>query len=139
VKIVLLPICDNDFYLISNLPISKISFHEPIINLSVCYFNQSFQNDVAGNEELLLVINKFHDTVTIGQVMHGDRLSEHVVSNTSHLNCVSREKATPVDECWPLKGNWVIPLVHDQHSDDPLISIDDEVSSELKSIFLSLG
>lgn len=71
--------------------------------------------------------------------MHSDCLSEHIFSNAPHLNGVSGEETTSVDEGWPLKGDWVVSLVHDQHSNDPLISIDDEVASELKSVFLSLG
>ena len=68
--------------------------------------------------------------------MQSDALREHVFPDASHLNGISREKAASIDECWSLKANRIIPLVHNEHPCDLLISVYDEITSEFETILL---
>jgi len=66
------------------------------------------------------------------------RLSEHIITHASHLHCVWSEELATVHEATSLKGHWVVSLVHYQHPNQTLISINNEVAAKLMRVFLSL-
>lgn len=68
--------------------------------------------------------------------MDGDCLCEHVLPYATHLNAVRRKKATSVHEATTFKDHWVVAFIHDQHSNQTFITVDNEVTSELMHVFL---
>jgi hypothetical protein len=91
VKLVLFCVRDYDFDLISDLSVSEIPFHESVVNLGICNFDQGFEHHVAWNQEFLLVVDKFKHAISVCQVMHRHGLGKHVVPYTSHLHGICRE------------------------------------------------
>ena len=138
-ELIFLAVEQNDFDLISNLPVFEIPFHEPIVDLGIRNVDHCFQNYVARQQKLLLVVDEFQHTISIGEIVQSDALSEHVLPDAPHLNCISGEKSASVYESWSLEGNWIISFVHNEHSSNFLISIYDEITSELETILLLLG
>jgi hypothetical protein len=66
----------------------------------------------------------------------GDGLCKHVVPNATHLGGVCREESASIQKTASRERHWIVPLIHDQHANDPFISIDDEVATELVHVFL---
>ena len=85
------------------------------------------------------MVNEFHHAVSVGEIVHRDGLGEHVFSNTPHLNGICREKAASVNESRSLKRNRVVSFVHDKHSGNLFITVDDEISTKFKTILLLFG
>ena len=70
--------------------------------------------------------------------MQGDSLGEHVISNASHLDCIGCEELASIHEAAASEGHRVVPLVHNEHSNDSLVAIDNEVSAKLVHVLLLL-
>lgn len=60
-----------------------------------------------------------------------------VLSHTSHLYCVLSVARTSIRVTWSQKGNWIVTLLNNQHSNYLFISIDDKVASKLIRILIS--
>jgi len=84
------------------------------------------------------MVDELQRAVTVAEIMQSHCLSEHVVAHTPHLHSVWGEKLATVHEASSFKGYWVVSLVHDEHANDTLISINDEVATELVHVFLAL-
>ena len=69
--------------------------------------------------------------------MDNDGLSKHVISYASHLYCVGREEFATIDKAATGERNWIISLVHDEHPDKTLISVNYEISTKLVHVFLA--
>jgi hypothetical protein len=65
----------------------------------------------------LFLVYKLEHAVAIGQIVDDDGLSKHVISYTSHLNCVGREEFASIDKAATGECDWIISLVHDKHPD----------------------
>lgn len=132
---------EQDFNLISYLTILEVAFDQAIIDVNVCgtLWQEGFEENVGRNKELLLLVDKLEGAVAIAQIMQSDSLGKHVVSDTPHLNSIRREELSTIDEAASFESNWVISLVHDEHSDDSFVTIDDEISSEFMHVFLLLN
>ena len=61
-------------------------------------------------------------------------LGMHVLTYAAHLNGVRREETTAVLEVRSRKANRIVTFVYNQHSDDLLVAVDYEISSELVHI-----
>ena len=61
-----------------------------------------------------------------------------VWSNGSHLDTVLSVGGTSVGETWSDDGHWVVSALHDQHSDELLDTVDDEVATHLVGLLLVL-
>jgi len=61
-------------------------------------------------------------------------LGMHVLTHAAHLNGVRREETTAVLEVRSRKANRIVTFVDNQHSDDLLVAVDYEISSELVHI-----
>ena len=68
--------------------------------------------------------------------MQGNRLSEHIISNTSHLDGLWREELSSIHKTASRESYWVVSLVHNEHSNDSLVTIDNKVSTKLVHVFL---
>ena len=77
------------------------------------------------------MVDELQRAVAITQVMQCDGLGKHIVSHASHLHRIWREELASVHEAASLKRDWVVSLVHDEHTDDSLITIDDEIATKL--------
>ena len=78
-------------------------------------------------------------TVSITQIVKCECLSEEIISNTSHLNCILSVEFSSVDKVRSHKGHWIVSLSHDEHSHDSLIAIDNEIASKLSHVFMLLN
>jgi hypothetical protein len=136
---VLLRISNHNLNLVPNLSIFKIPLDQSVVNLGVSDFAQGLEKHVHGDQELLFVVNELHHAVAVDQVVHGDGLGEHVITHASHLHCVGRKHFASVDEGGPLERNRVISFVHNQHSHNSLISIDNKIPAKFKTIFFHSG
>lgn len=67
--------------------------------------------------------------------MDSDCLGMHIISNTPHLNCIWSKEFTSVCEAASLESNWVVSFIHNEHTNDSLVSIDDKVATELMHVF----
>ena len=132
---------EQDFNLIANLTILEVALDKAIIDINVSgtLGQKSLQKDVGWDEELLLLVDKLKGAVAIAQVMQSDSLGKHVVSDTSHLDSVGCEELSTVDKAASFKGDGVVSLVHNEHSYDSLITIDDEVTTEFMHVFFLLN
>tara|TARA_B110001450_G_scaffold172660_1_gene161043 strand:- start:339 stop:764 length:426 start_codon:yes stop_codon:yes gene_type:complete len=137
--LIFISIAEHNFDLVTDLSISEIALDESVVDLNVGHFSHGLEHHIAWNQEFLFVINELHHAVTVGQVMNGDCLSKHIVSHASHLNSICREETASVDESWSLESNWIVSFIHDQHSNNSFVTINDEISTELIAIFFSLG
>ena len=68
--------------------------------------------------------------------MQSHCLSEHIVTNAAHLHCIGCEELAPIHEATTLKSDRIVALVHDQHADDTLITINNKVASKLVHVLL---
>lgn len=71
--------------------------------------------------------------------MQGKGLREEILSDTAHHYRIGSEELVPVDEGRTIEGYWVVPLCHDEHTDESLVTVDNKVSSELCHVFLLLN
>ena len=126
--------------MITYLSILKVALDQPVIDVGICSTlgKQGFQEDVGGDKELLLLVDELECAVTITQVVKRNRLSKHIVSHAPHLHGVWREEFTSVDEAASRECHWVVPLVHDEHTNDSFITINDKVSTKLMHVLLPL-
>lgn len=67
--------------------------------------------------------------------MQSHSLCKHVVSHATHLDSIRSEKLSSVHKAASFEGNRVVSLVHDQHADDSLVSIDNEIATEFMHVF----
>ena len=135
-----LAILEKYFNLVTNLAILEVALDQSVVDHGVgrALWHECLEQDIRWNKELLLVIDELEDAVSVLLVMQSHSLSEHIISNTSHLHRIWREELRAVDEAASLESHWVVPLVHDQHTDDSLVAINDEVASELVHVLLGL-
>jgi hypothetical protein len=68
--------------------------------------------------------------------VHCKSLGEEVISHASHLDGIGSEELASVDEAAPLEGNWIVTLCLNEHSNDSFVSIDYEIASHFRHIFL---
>ena len=122
------------------MSILKVALDQSVIDVGICSTlgKQSLQEDVGRDEELLLLVDELECAVTIAQVVKRNRLSKHIISHASHLHSVGCEEFTSVNEAASRERHGVVPLVHDEHTNDSLITINDKVSAELMHVFLPL-
>mmetsp|Transcript_31722 Transcript_31722/g.48609 ORF Transcript_31722/g.48609 Transcript_31722/m.48609 type:complete len:318 (-) Transcript_31722:559-1512(-) len=139
VELVFLAVHQDHFNLVANLLVLEIALHDSLVDLRVSYFLHGLEHDVDWNEEFLLVVDKLHHAVTVGQVVDCDRLGEHVLTHAPHLYGVGREQTATVDEGWSLESDWVVSLVHNKHTHDTLVTVYDEVPSEFEAVLPLLG
>jgi hypothetical protein len=85
----------------------------------------------------LFLVDKLEHAVAIGQIVDDDGLGKHIISYTSHLDCVGREEFSSVDKAATGERDWIVSLVHDEHPDKTLVSVNNEISAELMHVFLS--
>ena len=69
--------------------------------------------------------------------MYSNSLCKHIIPNTSHLHRISGEHPASINKGWSLECNRIIPLIHNQHPHNPLISIDNKISTEFKAILFT--
>ena len=131
---------EEDLDLIADLPILEVAFDETVVNVDIggTLWEQSLQQDVSWYQELLLLVDEFESAVTIAEVVKCDGLGKHVITHAAHLHGVRGEEFSTVDEAATLKGHWVVALVHNEHPNDPFITVDDEVAAELVHVLLLL-
>ena len=84
------------------------------------------------------MIDELKCAIAVTQIVKSDRLGKEIIANASHLHGVWSEELATIDEASSLKGYWVISLIHDEHADDSLITINYEVAAELMHVFLLL-
>lgn len=67
--------------------------------------------------------------------MQSKGLSEKIIPYTSHLHSIGGEKTASVHESWSIECHWVVSLGHDEHTDEPLVTVDYEITTELSHVF----
>lgn len=129
------------FDLIPNLSILEVALDQAVvyINISGTFWKECLQKHVGWHEQLLLVVYKLHRTVSVTHVVQSHCLSKHIIAHASHLHGVWSEEFATVNEAASFKSHWIVSLVHDEHTNQTLISIYDEVATKLMRIFLSLN
>ena len=126
--------------MVTDLAILEVAFDQSIIDVDIsgALGEQSLEQHVGRDQELLLLVDELERAVTVAQVVKCDRLGEHVIPDTPHLHGVGCEELASVDEAAARERHWVVPLVHDEHPDDALVAVDDEVAAELVHVLLLL-
>ena len=124
--------------LVSDLSILEVSLHQTIIDVYVCgsFWKKCFQQNVSGYQELLLLIYELKRAVAITKVMQSDCLSEHIISYTTHLDSIWREEFAAINKAISFEGHWIVSFIGYEHTDDALVSVDDEVATEFIHILL---
>ncbi len=69
--------------------------------------------------------------------MKSQSLSKKVVTDTSHLYCIASEITASVCKSSSKEGNWIVSLCHNKHSNESLVSIDNEITTKLSHVFFS--
>lgn len=77
------------------------------------------------------MVDELQRAVAVTQVVQCDGLGKHIVSHTADLHRIRREKLASIHEATSLKRDWVVSLVHDEHTDDTLITVDNEIATKL--------
>ena len=126
------------FYLVTYLSVLEVTFDKSIVDLYISrtFRLEGFQDHIGWKQELLLLVDELDSAVTVCLVVTCHGLSEHIISDTTHLGGVCSEKPTPIQETTPRERHRIVPLIHDQHTNDPFISIDDKVATKLMHVFL---
>ena len=60
---------EHDLHAISNLPVLEVAFNQLIVDLRICYFLQSFEQDVGWDQEFLFLVEQPYSTVAVILVM----------------------------------------------------------------------
>lgn len=138
-ELVLLAILQDHFDLVTDLAVAEVAFDKSVVDLHIRdILHQGLEQQIARYEELLLVVDELDDAVAVDEIVQSDRLSVEILSNAPHLHGKGREESASVQERWPLECDRKVPLRLNQHSDDPLIPIDDEVPAKLEAVFLAM-
>ena len=67
--------------------------------------------------------------------MKSESLGKEIISNAPHLYCKLGVSWTSIGIGGPEEGNWIVSFLQNKHSDDFLVSINNEVASKLVFIF----
>lgn len=68
--------------------------------------------------------------------MQGEGLGVEIVPDASHLYCELSVSRTSVCVGRPQEGNWIVPFLHNQHSDYFLVAIYNEITTKLIRILV---
>ena len=85
------------------------------------------------------MIYEFNRAVAVTQVVQGDCLCEHIITDTAHLYSVWSEEFASIYKAVTLESHWIVSFVGYEHTDDAFVSIDDEVAPEFIHILLLIN
>jgi hypothetical protein len=76
VNSVLVAVLEQNLDSVSDLTVLEIPLHQAVVYLGVSHVSHTFEQNVHGNQELLLLVNKPHFRVSIAQIVNVNTLSK---------------------------------------------------------------
>lgn len=122
------------------MPVLEVALDQSIVDVDISgtFGKQCFKKHICWDEELLLLVYEFERAVTVAQVMKSESLGEKVITDASHLHSVRCKELASIDEATSFESHWVVSLIHNEHADNSLIAIDNEVAAEFVHVFFFL-
>ncbi len=125
--------------LVAPVRVLVVAFHKSGVDLPVGVASNGLEQNDDGNEELLFLVQYTQVNVTVSDVMQSESLSVEIVPHTSHLHCEFSVPRASVGVRGSQKCHWIISLLNYQHSHYLLVTVHNEVSSELVGILTFLN
>ena len=131
------PSCSHQhFQFVTAIRILVISFHQLSVNFSVRNIGNTFENDNNGTQKFLLFVQNTQIYISVWDVVKSESLSEEILPNASHLNCIFCVSRTSISVRRSKKTNRIISFLQHQHTHDLFVSIDYKIPSEFVGIFV---